>query len=159
MVWWIRLGVALVLCGWLQLSFWAGWCRRQPGCKICDHANLILLYALPWIWAQELRLYLAVLLLTAFYVALHRQWLIADVGGRFNHHANLLLLVALPWQWTQAIGWVTFLDDVANHLLKRWMPGWESPLHRLGRPLYWLRDQIGYRLPEGSRLRDWLLAL
>lgn len=108
----------------------------------------------PW----EFRACLAVPLLIAFYGGIANKVLISDVGRPWAHHAALILLLVTPWWWAQTLGVVCYADDIVNHGLKRFWPSFQSPLHKLGFPLYYLRDQIGYRLPEG-KIRDWLLTL
>ena len=110
----------------------------------------------------QLRLCLALTLLLWFYIVLHSKVLISDTGYWLNHHAALIILVVTPYWWLQAIAVVCYVDDVFQHAWKRRVPTYESPLHRLGAPAYWLRDQIAYRLRETGRwgrVRDWLFSL
>jgi len=49
-----RLGIVIGLVGLLQVGFWRGWLRRQPGPQIVEHGHLIVLLLTPWGWAWVL---------------------------------------------------------------------------------------------------------
>ncbi len=80
------------------------------------------------------RLLLALALLVVFFVGIFSGILKSDHGNKWVHHSWFVLIGVFPeWYYVpQIVGLLVYADDLAQHLIRRWKPTFESPLHALG---------------------------